>query len=77
MKNEKLTPVRPRPMGKGELAMKYAPNLLPDSAVKRLMKWIRLHPQLTAALEATHYDPKQRIFTVRQVELIFEYLGEP
>ena len=77
MKNDDLTPVRPRPMGKGELAMKYAPNLLPDSAVKRLNKWIRLHPQLTAALEATHYNPKQRIFTVRQVELIFEYLGEP
>ena len=77
MKNDESTHMRPRPMGKGELAMKYAPKVLQGSAVKRLNAWMHLHPQLIADLEATHYNPKQRIFTVRQVELIFEYLGEP
>lgn len=34
-------------------------------------------PPLTEALRQTGYYTKQRLFTSRQVALIFEYLGEP
>ena len=47
------------------------------SAIKRLMQWISINPQLTEALLATGYRKNQRVFTIRQVQLIFEHLGEP
>ena len=43
----------------------------------RLAAWIRLNRPLTEALRQTGYYTKQRLFTSRQVALIFEYLGEP
>ena len=66
-----------RAMSKAEIGSAYAPCLLPHSAVKRLMQWISINPQLTEALLATGYRKNQRVFTIRQVQLIFEHLGEP
>ena len=77
MKPEDLTPMKPRPMGKAELAMLYAPELTISAAVKRLMQWIHHNPRLTEALNATGYRTMQKILTARQVAIIFEYLGEP
>jgi len=68
---------RPRPMSKGELARLYAPRLTDNAAVKRLMLWIDLNTELKQQLAKAHYQKMQRIFTVRQVELIFQYLGQP
>lgn len=68
---------RIRPYYKSELAEAYAPNLSTGSAVNRLMAWIRHNPHLHETLTATGYRTTQRIFTSRQVELIFEHLGEP
>ena len=62
---------------KSQLAYAYAPNIGQRAALYRLSSWIRLNHDLTAALAATGYIPSQRIFTSRQVELIFHYLGEP
>ena len=62
---------------KSQLAYAYAPNIGQRAALKRLSSWIRLNPDLSFALHATGYVPTQRIFTSRQVELIFHYLGEP
>ena len=59
-----------RPYSKSELAQAYA-------ALNRLAAWIRLNRPLTEALRQTGYYTKQRLFTSRQVALIFEYLGEP
>ena len=75
MKEEKEW--RIRPYYKSELAQAYAPNLAEGSALNRLAQWIKLNAPLTEALQQTGYHSKQRLFTSRQVALIFEYLGEP
>ncbi len=68
---------RNKSYSKGELASLYAPNIAPSSACKRLAAWILHHPTLMSDLRQTGYTDKQRTFTPKQVELIFEALGEP
>jgi len=68
---------RIRPYYKSELAEAYAPFLTTNSALNRLALWIDLNAPLSEALAQTGYRRTQRIFTSRQVALIFEYLGEP
>jgi hypothetical protein len=62
---------------KSELAQAYAPNIAPASARNRLAAWIRHNRDLYSALLEAGYKPKQQMLTPRQVELIFQYLGEP
>ena len=76
-KDEEIQTVRIRPMSKSEVAMTYAPALTPQAAVNRLMQWISINPALKDALSATGYHKHQKVFTIRQVQLIFEHLGEP
>ena len=66
-----------RPMSKSELALAYAPNLTPQSAVNRLMDWIHRNPELMGALDRSGYRKQQKMLTSYQVRLIFSYLGEP
>ena len=66
-----------RPYYKSELAEAYAPFLSPGSALNRLAHWIEHNAQLSEALAQTGYRRTQRVFTSRQLALIFEYLGEP
>ena len=66
-----------RPYYKRELAMAYAPNLSPVSALNRLAQWFKVNQPLTDALLATGYRPRQQVFTSMQVELIFRDLGRP
>ena len=68
---------RIRPYYKSELAEAYAPFLAPGSALNRLAHWIDLNVPLSEALAKTGYRRSQRVFTSRQMALIFEYLGEP
>ena len=68
---------RIRPYYKSELAEAYAPYLAPGSALNRLAHWIDTNTPLSEALAQTGYRRNQRLFTSRQVALIFEYLGEP
>lgn len=68
---------RIRPYSKSELAQAYAPEVSPGAALNRLAQWIRFNTALTEALEQAGYRPRQRVFTSRQVELIFRYLGKP
>ncbi len=75
MEEEKEWPVRP--YCKRELAVAYAPDIAPASALNRLASWLKRNRQLTAELEQTGYNPRQQIFTSLQVELIFRYLGKP
>lgn len=65
------------PMTKQELACLYAPNLTPHSAVNRLMRWISLHPTLSAELEANGYHKTMKVLTAMHVALIVKYLGAP
>jgi hypothetical protein len=64
-------------MTKTELAMLYAPDLTPHSAVNRLARWMACNPLLMAALRRTGYRKTARRFSPRQVALIVRYLGEP
>ena len=68
---------RIRPYYKSELAQAYAPDICMGAALNRLAQWIKTNSHLTEALKQTDYRPSQRMFTSRQVALIFEYLGEP
>ena len=62
-----------RPYSKSELARAYAPDIAPTSALNRLAQWIKLNKPLNEALR----EARQHVFTSRQVELIFHYLGRP
>lgn len=69
--------MRVRSYSKSELARAYAPEITPQAALNRLAAWIRINRPLSEALRETGYYAKQRVFTCRQVALIFEFLGEP
>lgn len=66
-----------RPYSKQELARLYFPGIQPHSAVCRLMSWVKADRQLMERLLQVHYSPTTRLLTVRQVELIVRFLGEP
>lgn len=62
---------------KGDLARAYAPDITYQAALNRLSVWIRVNQPLSEALRKTGYYPKQKLFTSKQVALIFKFLGEP
>lgn len=67
-----------RPYSKKELALLYfRDSQSGKSAVRRLMRWIRMSPELTRRLQALDYQDSSRNFTPAQVTHIIELLGEP
>lgn len=66
-----------RPYYKRELAEAYAPGIAPTSALNRLSKWLNLNKDLHDELANAGYRNTQKIFTSRQVGIIFLYLGRP
>ena len=66
-----------RAYSKSELAQAYAPDIDGRSALNRLRYWIDFNKDLSRELLISGYRRNQKVFTVRQVELIFHYLGEP
>ena len=66
-----------RPYTKSELATMYFPIGSTSNALRRLNRYINNAHGLLPALLATGYRVNDRHFTRRQVQLIFEYLGEP
>ena len=69
MKNE---PFVIRTYGKTELAMKYFPNLTPESAMKRFRNWLIINKRLKKLV-----SKKIRYYTPKQVRSIIEEVGEP
>ena len=67
----------PQPYTKSELATMYFPIGSTSNALRRLNRYIHHAHGLMPALLATGYRVNDRHFTRRQVQLIFEYLGEP
>ena len=62
--------------GRTELAQLYSPNILPQSACRKLMRWIKRCPGLWERLDAMGaWD--SRDFTPAAVCVIVEALGEP
>lgn len=68
---------RIRPYSKKELVQAYAPDISAGAALNRLAQWINLNTALRQALDEAGYRTCQRMFTSRQTELIFRYLGTP
>ena len=66
-----------RQYGRTELAQLYCPDIAPESAWKKLRKWIEYHPGLADSLSAIGYDGSTRSFTPAQVQAITNALGEP
>lgn len=66
-----------REYGRTELAQLYCPDIAPESAWKKLRRWIELSPGLAERLSALGYDGRTRSFTPAQVQAIIEALGEP
>lgn len=62
---------------KSELAELYFPGAPRSSALRLLHKYITNAHGLLPALEQVGYTRTSRRLTRRQVQLIFEYLGEP
>ncbi|MGL5787533.1 MAG: DUF4248 domain-containing protein [Bacteroidales bacterium] len=64
-------------LSKRALAQCYFPNILPESAVRCLDRWIHKCTDLSGELQRVGYAKRQRNISHRQLELIFKYLGEP
>lgn len=62
---------------KQELAVMFFPYTEPLSAVRHLFNWVRRNAELTERLLRSGYSTYQKVLTPAQVNLIFEYLGEP
>lgn len=60
-----------------ELAALYFVNSSPRAATTQLRRWIDRNQSMKSELTEAGYKDGQRVFTTRQVELIFRYLGEP
>lgn len=60
-----------------ELAMMYSPGIAPESAWRKLKRWMQLSPGLLVSMRGKGNDGRSRSFTPAQVRLIVEALGEP
>jgi hypothetical protein len=66
-----------REYGRMELAQQYSPDILPESAWKKLRRWIEASPGLISDLSCLGYDGSTRSFTPAQVQAIVNRIGEP
>ena len=65
-------------MTRRELALQYFPGTDPKRAVRRLTAWIRGCDELYARLTANGQTfDRRHPLTIREVKLIYYYLGEP
>jgi len=64
-------------LSKTELALQYSPNLPKNTALMRLMRWIKGDRDLYQALIDNGCRDTQRVLNIKQLAVIYEYLGEP
>ena len=62
---------------KQELAMRYFPNDNPKIARDKLTRWVNRCTPLVRELAKLQYRSSEKYYTPLQVDLIFQYLGEP
>mgnify|MGYP003307599182 CR=1 FL=1 len=65
------------PLDKGDFAQLYSPNVCRRSALRLLNAYIHRAKGLLPLLEELGYSHSARRFTVRQLEAILLYIGEP
>ncbi|MDC6279011.1 DUF4248 domain-containing protein [Caecibacteroides pullorum] len=66
-----------RPYLKVDLARLYSPGLADRTAMNRLNRWIRHNHELHDRLYSGREGKNDICFSLRQVRLLVEYLGEP
>ena len=66
-----------RPYLKVDLARLYSPGLADRTAMNRLNRWIRHNRELHDRLSSGREGKNDICFSLRQVRLLVEYLGEP
>ena len=66
-----------RPYTKKELALLYFPDSTPRVAVNHLMAIIRRNDMLRDELLSSGYKNTSKVFTPRQVQAIFDWIGPP
>ena len=64
-------------LSKTELAWQFSPKMSQSGALNRLRRWIDGDPELLSALRSAGYRRNQRLFTTRQLSIIYDYLGDP
>lgn len=62
---------------KNELAHMYMPNSSYETRMRTFRRWIKRNTALYQALKEVGYNDYCKVFTPKQVTLIFSYLGEP
>lgn len=62
---------------KYQIALRYFPDLNPDSASRRLRRWMHSVKGLKPALKEAGYSDRQQFFSERQIAILYEFLGEP
>lgn len=67
----------PDTYSKRYVAHLYFPHLTDKAARNRLSRTMRLCTPLMQRLTALGYTQSQRHFTIRQRDLVYEFLGEP
>jgi hypothetical protein len=60
-----------------QLAVMFFPELSPESASRQLTRWIKRDPELLLALQHMGYGDRHRVYSPKQVEVLFNYLGRP
>lgn len=60
-----------------ELAVLYGAELTPESAAKRLGKWVAANESLYRELEHHGWKKGKKTLTPIQVQVIVRFLGEP
>lgn len=73
----KPEPFEIKSYGRTQLALMYSPDITPESAWKKLRKWINHFPGLKKTLSDLGYTGTERSFTPLQVAAIVEAIGTP
>jgi hypothetical protein len=66
-----------RSYGWTELAVCYNPEVSPETAAKRLNRWVHKNTGLHSSLRHLGWGKGSRLLTPLQVETIIRHLGEP
>ncbi|MCD7977423.1 MAG: DUF4248 domain-containing protein [Tannerellaceae bacterium] len=60
-----------------EIACMYHPGVKPDTATKRLRKWLDIHPTLIQELEKVGWKKGMKVLSPLQIEVLVYHLGGP
>ncbi len=77
MKDKNCDFFKVRVYGRTELAQMYSPNITAQAAYYKLMRWIRLSPELSQRFIKNGKPSRTRFFTPEEVRFIVGILGEP